>query len=361
MGRRPIKIRYSPVKNGKRYWQPSPEMVKHGFLPKPLGSDNPTSRDEARRLYADWQAFSDRLKFGGKPERFYPIGSMGHAWDRMINTPAIWNAKKERTQEEWEYVWEKWVEPVFGDVDPASVSVEAIAMLRDQVAKNNGPNPRFKLIKIWRAFWQVMAAMQYCNSYADPSKAFTNPAPKGRTATWSDVEIVQIAKEAWRQEYYGLAVLLSISWDTQFAPVDVRTLTLAQLRRDDTGAYFDKPRTKTDEQAIGTLSRRSERVLAAYIEQLPFELHMDAEIFRHRSGGPYLKNKLSEDFRAMREAVFPGDDRKLMDIRRSGAVEALAGNVGLGALGAKMGNSLASSSRLQSTYLPRSSRHSAPC
>ena len=174
----------------------------------------------------------------------------------------------------------------------------------------------------------------------------------GRSETWKEAEIARIAKEAWRQGYKGLAALLAVAWDTQFAPADVRALSLSQLHRDARGAYFDRSRQKTSVQTIGTLSRRSERVLSAYIEDMPMDLLPDAEIFRHRSGGPYLKNKLAEDFRFIRDQVFPGDTRKLMDIRRSGAVEALAGDVGLGQLGAKMGNSLASSSRLQKTYLP---------
>ena len=136
-----IRIPYSPVKGGKRYWQPNSEMKEHGFLPKPLGEDGPASRAEARRLYAEWQEYSDRLKFGEAPPTAYPAGSMGAAWQRMKATPAIWEAKKPRTQEEWEYVWDKWLERVFGDTDPNSVTVETIANLRDYVEQKHGPAP----------------------------------------------------------------------------------------------------------------------------------------------------------------------------------------------------------------------------
>jgi hypothetical protein len=42
-----------------------------------------------------------------------------------------------------------------------------------------------------------------------------------------------------------------------------------------------------------------------------------------------------------------------MDFRRSGAVEAHAGNVDPAALAAKMANSINQSKRLQDTYLPK--------
>jgi hypothetical protein len=54
----------------------------------------------------------------------------------------------------------------------------------------------------------------------------------------------------------------------------------------------------------------------------------------------------------VRERFFPADRRTMLDMHRSGAVEALAGNVDPGALGAKMANSIASARELQNTYLP---------
>lgn len=47
------------------------------------------------------------------------------------------------------------------------------------------------------------------------------------------------------------------------------------------------------------------------------------------------------------------EDRQLRDMRRSGSVEANAGNVPLTALSAKLGNSIDRSQMLQRTYMPR--------
>jgi hypothetical protein len=44
--------------------------------------------------------------------------------------------------------------------------------------------------------------------------------------------------------------------------------------------------------------------------------------------------------------------RKIMDMRRSGAVEAMAGQVDDGALAAKMANTIDQARELQRTYLP---------
>ena len=86
---------------------------------------------------------------------------------------------------------------------------------------------------------------------------------------------------------------------------------------------------------------------------LGIELHGDAVIFRNRSGKAYTADTLGDDFRTIRNLVFPGDKRMLIDIRRSGAVEAVAGEVNPASLSAKMGNSIDQNRFIAETYLPR--------
>ena len=62
-----------------------------------------------------------------------------------------------------------------------------------------------------------------------------------------------------------------------------------------------------------------------------------------------LKARGCRDIRAL---VFPNDSRTLMDIRRSGALEASAGTVDPKALADVMGNTIAQSKALQRTYTP---------
>jgi hypothetical protein len=204
-----------------------------------------------------------------------------------------------------------------------------------------------------------MAAYKLCGKDADPSLTIRNTAPNGRVAIYSEGEAVRLAQRAIRKEYVGLACIIAVAWDTQFSPVDCRTLVPKNKGEDRTGMFFVKLRQKmqdTDEEAveaIGTLSRRSRRLIEVYTSSLGTELMPDAPLFRNRSGHPYTKDTLARDFRMVREAEFPGDKRKLLDFRRSGAVEATAGDVDPLALSRKMANSIDRSKRLQDTYIPK--------
>jgi hypothetical protein len=135
--------------------------------------------------------------------------------------------------------------------------------------------------------------------------------------------------------------------------VDVRTLQERHRATVGGRLVFDRQadgRAKTGRAAIGTVSRRTERLISEYladVERLP-----DAVLFRTRRGSPYREDTLAHDFEDIREIVFPGDKRRLMDMRRSGAVEAIAGGADAARLSAKMANSIGSSNALHKTYLP---------
>ena len=92
-------------------------------------------------------------------------------------------------------------------------------------------------------------------------------------------------------------------------------------------------------------------MLRAYLAALPVELV--GPLFRIRSGRPYSKDTLGDDFKAVRELVFgKGETRQLADFRPSGTVEALAGDAAPEKLSSKMANSLSQSNRLHKTYAP---------
>jgi hypothetical protein len=61
---------------------------------------------------------------------------------------------------------------------------------------------------------------------------------------------------------------------------------------------------------------------------------------------------MSRDFAAIRNLVFPADERLLMDMRRSGVVEAIAGGTDAVGLSAKLANSIGRSNDLHKTYAP---------
>jgi len=60
-----------------------------------------------------------------------------------------------------------------------------------------------------------------------------------------------------------------------------------------------------------------------------------------------------DGFRKVRDDVFSGDSRKLMDVRRSVAIEALAGGAKADQIGGKLANSIATNRELEGIYLPQ--------
>ena len=199
----------------------------------------------------------------------------------------------------------------------------------------------------------------------DPSRAIRRKTPKGRHQIWSDGEVVRLVKGAWRPGYCGLACIIAVAWDTSFAPVDVRTLTPAQAFDSGSEWGFLIERTKTGKPAFGTLTARTRRLVQNYVEHLGVVVLLDSPIFRSRGyvpgakggrprvGVPYTKDALVDDFADVRRLLFGTEEkRRLMDMRRSGAVEANAGSGSGEEIAAKMGNSIDDNKALQRTYMP---------
>jgi len=75
-------------------------------------------------------------------------------------------------------------------------------------------------------------------------------------------------KAAWRHGYHGLVCIVAVAWDTQFSPVDVRTLAARHRAVVGGRLVFDRQadgRTKTGRAAIGTVSQRTERLVTEYL------------------------------------------------------------------------------------------------
>src|SRR5262245_47740007 len=84
----------------------------------------------------------------------------------------------------------------------------------------------------------------FCDIARDPSKGFQNSAAEGRKAFWLEAEVTALVNRAWEMQYYGLAVVMAVLWDTQMSPVDVRTLRASQIATTGREAFFTK-RAKT--------------------------------------------------------------------------------------------------------------------
>jgi hypothetical protein len=225
---------------------------------------------------------------------------------------------------------------------------------RAALERKHGRGVAHKTIRVWRTLWKVMLGMKVART-ADPTLGIRNRAPAPRWQRWSEGEAVRLVKSAWRSGYLGLACVIAVAWDTQFSPVDVRTLLERHRATAGGRLIFDRQvdgRAKTGRAAIGTVSRRTERLVSAYLCGFGIERHPEAVLFRNRSGRPYREDTLGDDFASVRELAFPGDKRRLMDMRRSGVVEAIAGDVGPFPLSAKFANSIERSNTLHKTYAP---------
>lgn len=327
------------------YWQPTAEMRAAGFVLVPCGVDGPA----AWKLAEEWNRIWDEYRHGS-PALRWPVGSVGSAFDayRQIG---VWAAKKPRTQEDWWRGW-RYIEPVFGDVAPETIVLAQLDAWYRSIVEGKGVREGWRALKIWRALWGAMIALGYCHK-ADPSKAIRRQTPPARQAIWREGEVVRLVKEAWRRSYCGLACIIAISWDAALSPVDARKLTFAQMEEENGKISFRIARAKTGRAALGTLGSRASVILNEYVRSLPGNhLHV-CPIFRNRQGCVYTQNALAVDFAAVREAVFGcGEKRQLADMRRSAAVEALAGGAHAAQISSKLANSLSVNESLHRTYLP---------
>jgi hypothetical protein len=346
---------------GRGCWIATPAMQARGFQHVRCGPDGPAAWEIAAEWEARWQRTRRGQEVSSRP--MYPRNSVGGAYERYRRTDA-WESKAPRTREDWDRGW-AYIAPYFADVAPRSITFEMLDRWYAGLRRKRGIGEAFRAMKIWRALYTVMAGMKLCPARQDPSHAIRRRTPAGRTETWAEGEVARLIKGAWRAGYRGMACVMAVAWDTGFAPVDVRTLTPGRRAETSEGWGFKLARAKTGEPALGTLSKRTRRLVEAYVAGLGYDLHDDAPMFRTkghvptakggkpRPGAPYTKDSLADDFRAVRRLVFGVDEnRKLMDMRRSGFVESRAGGASAEAMSAKYANSIDQNRALQRTYLP---------
>ncbi len=372
------KIRYLVYLNGRWRWRPTATMRKRGFRLLTLSRgiqigaiNRPTSDDKARAiaLNAEWDRL--RIEDQANAPKVYPVGSVGDGYTRSIKLReeeraargVVWTTEQ-ASRDDWPRAW-RWIEPIYGDVDPRTIQPEEMLRFRQKVNDKVSATEAHRVIKVWRALWKKMARMGYCAVDRDPSLAFANSMPDGRKDVWADEDVKRLVAAAIDHGYHGLAACIAVAWDSQLSPIDARGLTPSQRRRDSVGTYFEVDRAKTGRAAAATLSSWAESILEGYLSAEPYQTLPNAPIFRTRhikptaKGGrtwlprPYTKDKLGKDFAAIRSAVFgESESRQLADMRRSGTVEAFAGGAAPAAVSTKMANTLAASNRLQKVYNP---------
>jgi hypothetical protein len=338
-----VSVRYYVVRKGRGYWITTPTMRAAGFPGSvPCGKDGP----DAWRIAETWNSRWDEHRSGKVGYQAVFPGSLAEAFARFRRTET-WASKAPKTRLEWERAWRD-IEPIFGDVDPATVVYDHVDAWYADLLQTTRVDRAWRAMKIWRALWGIAAAMHFTRGKTDPSLKVRRKSQPKRSHRWSEGEVVRLVKHAWRVGSRGLACIQAVAWDSQLSPGDVRLLSHRKL----TELGFWTTRGKTGKATLGTLSKRTRALLSAYLANLPFHIPTDTPMFRARNGQAFTDQTLSKAFARNRQKLFPNDPRTLMDMRRSGAVEANAGGVDPGALGAKMANSYATARDLQATYTP---------
>jgi hypothetical protein len=400
------KIRYFLFLNGRWRWRPTKAMKAYGFGLVTMGRGGPgkdAEGDPAPSVEDQQRAIElnrawDQVRAGhvSVPARTtlvnWPEGSVGRGYQRALEmrkaarvaNGIIWTKEQEK-RDSWPRAW-KWLER-FGDCDPRTIEPEHFLRIDAVTGEPKGLVPeieakvsiseRHMVIKVWRALWKKMAGMKYCGLGADPAETFPNTPPRPRDQVWYRREVHKLVQVAWRHEFYGLAALMAVAWDSQLSPIDNRSLTLAQARSDDIGIYFAVDRAKTGKAAAATLSQWSQAILVAYLNGFGAALLDTTPLFwtrggrpvsrdgasgqwggdhgggRHIPARPYTKSSLNQDFRKVRELTFGKDEkRQLQDMRRSGAVEGDAGGGSVEDQSNKMANTVDSNKQLRKTYNP---------
>ena len=304
------KVRYLVFVCGRYRWRPTKSMRAVGFRiinlsPGVLINNRryPAANDIARAL--ELNAAWDRHRRGlpdspacSAIQRF-PRGSVGAGFLRAValreaerkSRGLDWTAEQ-HSRDDWPRAW-RWIEPLFGDCDPQSISAEQVLDLRLLVAAKVSESEAHRVIKVWRALWKKLAVLGFCDAARDPSLMFANSAPAPRQDVWSEGEAVRIIKSAWRKGFRGLGTLLAVAWDSQLSPVDARSLRAHDMRRDPVGVWFDVARAKTGRAALATLSKRAAYLVDAYLSQLAAKPVGAATVFRNRSGVPIARTRLA--------------------------------------------------------------------
>jgi hypothetical protein len=116
---------------------------------------------------------------------------------------------------------------------------------------------------------------------------------------------------------------------------------------------FDKSHdgcAKTGIAVIGALSPFGDWLVRRYLAEFGVDHSSESILFRMCGGKPCGESRLGSDYTAVHDAAFPGDKRQFRDMRRSGVMEACAGDAR--DVSEKFGDSIDRSSSLFKTCRP---------
>ena len=379
--------RYYRVRRTRAFWEPGAWGARFGFAGSvPLGEDGPDAKAKAIHWNAKLdaaRATADQPPVPAKSS--YPPGSLGSFFEKWTGLDGgggseAWRLKAPRTQAEYIRSWPH-IAKRFGGVLITRISPVASEQFHVDIHPSHPRHPQrdpkgamklghtdaHRVLKNWRSILQALVAHGLLPTA--PIGQVSNPAPPGREELWLHDEVMDLAQGAAFGGYFGLAVALLIIWDAMLSPVDGRTLTWGRWRRTEDGAEIAVTRAKTGRKTWASVTQETAQAVDVYRAWLESNgaptAPEDLMIRRPATNwpprwrdtpGPYTANLLAKHFAVVREAVFPGDERQLLDLRRAGLTEARTGGAELADLGRAAANSLDKNEALQSTYIRASSK-----
>ena len=352
-----IKLPYYVLRNCRGYFEIGRERAKDtGLLAsEPLGEDGPEAWARARRSYEAYLAARDpnnKKRLGG-----YPPGSFGAAWVLWRGT-ADWTDKAARTREEYERAWDDHIDPNFGKKQITKITVSDSEAFHRRLQRDISASDAHRTLKIWRALLNMLAKKHIIARA--PIGAVTNPMPKGRGQFWLASEIARLLRAAHLLHRYtqddkwqAMGLLVWLGWETALSPADCRTLTVAMLKRDRSGWYVERERTKTGAEAKPPISDLLADALRAYATRGGRTPLPSANLFHNSVGDPMDRFHMADNFRDLRRVAFgKGEIRQFMDIRRSANLEADLGGASAQDRAAVMANALDKNKSLDAVYTP---------
>ena len=78
------------------------------------------------------------------------------------------------------------------------INLETLSDFRRLVRDAVSLREAHRVIKIWRAMWNVLAALGYCHGKKDPALGVRNKAPATRKSGWTEGETVRLVLKAWK-------------------------------------------------------------------------------------------------------------------------------------------------------------------
>ena len=314
----------------------------------PLGKHGEDAKVYARELYNEY--CRAMMLPSTPPQVNYKRGSLGH-WFVRFKEKERFKKLSETTKKEYDDYW-KYIGPALGNETLTKINPSQFERFHLAIEAEHGENVRWHTVKVARSIFN--AAVKYHILERSPCLALQNTKPAPRTSYWLSQEVRHLISTAEQNGYVAMALGIRLAWETLMAPVDIRTLTLESLKNDGSGPYVETTRSKTGKPVYAVITKRLESDILAYAEALPVIIKPGTPFLRTtRSLAIYKRVRFTDEFAKVRAIAFGSDEkRKMMDIRRSGNLEADLGGASAQDRAEILANALDKDSRLDETYTP---------